>query len=123
MTYLARGVNNFEKTGRYNKAMKMQVDSTGINRGAGTARSLQSPNQSNLMGYSGLHTSRSSLVGPLMMAKDDDAEVTADATSEENAAITAESKAPLESKSGIKFGPYSWFVLAIIVGIRILYQW
>lgn len=28
-----------------------------------------------------------------------------------------------QDSTGIKFGPYSWFVLAIILGIRVLYQW
>lgn len=26
-----------------------------------------------------------------------------------------------QDSSGIKFGPYSWFVLAVILGIRVLY--
>ena len=30
---------------------------------------------------------------------------------------------PTTSEGGIKFGLYSWFVLSIILGIRILYQW
>ena len=53
-----------------------------------------------------------------------DPEVTMDTTDNEelSTADTNQSK-ELVSKTGIKFGPYSWFVLTIILGIRVLYQW
>ena len=53
-----------------------------------------------------------------MMAKSDQAAEVSASTGEDDKDAEKE-----VSSTGIKFGPYSWVVLGIILGIRILYQW
>lgn len=60
-------------------------------------------------------SSKSSRVGPLYASASSNIE-------EEQSSGDAKKESEAQaSQGGIKFGPYSWFVLSIILGIRVLY--
>ena len=109
MNRLSQGISNFQNTRSYNESIKGQIAES-----AGIKRPSFGYDPSNLGFRGGINHSFSRTASVRMMAS------ASNEISEDNDS-SKDSTDAVTTKSGIKFGAYSWFVLSVLLGIRVLY--